>query len=99
MDGDFHFDSHRRPVKQCWLILPLQYRLQCGGYEQRMAAERVCLYYVSPFIDHRSDHHNTPDVCLPREFRILGLDRIDLPRRFEVGANAKNSLRSWLLRG
>ena len=75
MNGDFHFDSYRRPVKQCWLILPLQHRLQCCGYEQRVAIESVCPNYVSVFIDNRSDYHDAPDVSLPREIRILGLDR------------------------
>jgi len=75
MDGDFHFDCYRRPIKQCWLIFPLQHRLQRRRYQQRVAADSVCSHYVSTFIDHGSDYHGAPDVCLPREFRILGLDR------------------------
>src|SRR5260370_24093264 len=98
MNRDFHFDSHRRPIKQRWLILPLQHRFQCRGYQQRVAAQSARLHHVAVLIDHGVDYHSAPDVRLHRECRILGLDRIGLPRCFEVGANANNSLPCGLLR-
>jgi hypothetical protein len=53
MNGDFHFDSHRRPIKQRWLILPLQHGLQCRGYQERVPIHSARLHHVFAFVDHR----------------------------------------------
>src|SRR5258708_2751035 len=98
MNRDFHFDSHRGPIKQRWLILPLQHGLQCRGYQQRVAAQSTRSHHVSALIDHRVDYHGARDMRLPREYRIFGLNRKGLPWCFEVGANANNSFRCGLLR-
>src|SRR5260370_19273969 len=98
MNRDFHFDSDRGPIKQGWLILPLQHRLQRRGYQERVAAHRARSHHVSVLIDHGVDYHGAPDVRLHRNWRLLGLDRIRLPWCFDVGTNVNNSPRCGLLR-
>jgi hypothetical protein len=98
MNRDFHLDGHRRPIKFRWLIFPLLHRLQCGGYQQRVATQGARLHHVSVLVDHGVDYHRPPDACLPCECRIFGLNGIGLMRCFEVGADAHNSPRRGLLR-
>src|SRR5260370_35455462 len=98
MNRDFHFDSDRGPIKQGWLILPLQHRLQRRGYQERVAAHRARSHHVSVLIDHGVDYDGAPDVRLHRNWRIFWLDRIGLPWCFDVRADANNSLRCGLPR-
>src|SRR6266436_1316891 len=98
MNRDFHFDSHRRPIELRWLILPLQHGLQCRGYQQRVATQSTRSHHVSVLVDHRVDYDRARDMRLLREYGILGLNRKDLPWRFEVGTKANNSCRCGMLR-
>src|SRR6266853_5472748 len=98
MNRDFHFDCHRRSIKQRWLILPLQDRLQCRGYQQWVAAQSVRSHHVAVLVEHCVDYDGASDVRLPREWWIFWLERIGLPWCFDVRADANNSLRCGLPR-
>jgi len=72
-------------------MLPLQQGLPCRGYQQRVPGQSTRSHNISVLAEHGVDYHGARDVRLPREWRILRLNREDLSRYFDVRANANNS--------
>jgi len=70
------------------------YGLKGRGNQQRRAAHRVLLDYISLFVDNRIDFHIALDQSLPRQSWILGRGCINFPRGFHLSSKAQWSDRN-----